>query len=162
MGNQQHSDTALGVQPLKDPHYFDARARIKVSCRLVSQEQRRLIDQPARDGNALLLPTGKLIGMMVCAVRKTHGLECLHRPFVSFCSLERSVGIEQWQLDVVEGGCSREQVEPLEDEPDLVVANLRQLVFLQMGDVAAIEEILTARRMVQAPEDVHECRFTGA
>jgi hypothetical protein len=70
--------------------------------------------------------------------------------------------IEQRQLDVVECSRTAEQVESLEDEPDLLVANGSQVVLRELGDVSAVELVDAAARPIQAADDVHERGLAGA
>src|SRR5689334_12747085 len=53
--DQHDGDAALHVQALEDVHDFHARARIEVAGRLVGEQDRRLVDERARDCDALLL-----------------------------------------------------------------------------------------------------------
>ena len=73
-----------------------------------------------------------------------------------------AVRVEQRQLDVLERRGARQQVEALEHEPDLRVADARQLVVRQLRHVAAVQQIAAARRPIQAAEDVHERRLARA
>src|SRR4029453_16531261 len=50
----------------------------------------------------------------------------------------------------------------LEDEPDLVIADVRELVLRHPRHVAPVQEVLTAGRPIQAAEDVHQRRFAGS
>ena len=59
------------VQALKDAHHFDAGPRVEVPGRLVRQQNRRVVDQRARDRDALLLTAGELIRMMVRPVAES-------------------------------------------------------------------------------------------
>ena len=68
--HEHDGDAALDVQPLKDAHHLDAGARIEVAGRLVRQQQRRVVDERARDGDALLLAARELVRMMVDAARR--------------------------------------------------------------------------------------------
>ena len=70
--------------------------------------------------------------------------------------LHRLVGVEQGQLDVVERRRSREQIESLKHEADLVVAHLGKLVAAELGDVAPVEKILAAGRVIETAENVHQ------
>ena len=54
-------------------------------------------------------------------------------------------GIDQRQLDVVQRGGAGQQVEGLEDEPDLLVADPGQLVVAQLRDPVAVEPVLALR-----------------
>ena len=78
-----------------------------------------------------------------------------------FGRLHRLVRVEQRQFDVVERRRARQQIESLKHEADLPVAHLGQLVPAELGDVAPVEKILAAGRVVEAAEDVHQRRFAG-
>src|SRR5439155_975814 len=71
-------------------------------------------------------------------------------------------GVHQRHLHVVKGARAGDQVEALEDEPDLSVPDPRQLVVVEPGDVGAIEQVAAAGRHVQAADDVHQRRFARA
>src|SRR6476619_5467546 len=54
------------VEELHDP---DARVGVKVPGRLVADEERRMVDDGARDRDALLLAAGELVGKRAPVVR---------------------------------------------------------------------------------------------
>jgi hypothetical protein len=64
-------------------------------------------------------------------------------------------------FDVVERRRARQQVEALEDEPDLLVPDGGELVLRHLRDVLPVEEVLARRRPVEAAGDVHERRLAG-
>ena len=66
-----------------------------------------------------------------------HPLERLDR--LRFAVL--AVPIEHGKLHVLQGRGSREQVEALEDEPDLLVPNPRQLIFVHVRHFDAVDEV---------------------
>ena len=70
--------------------------------------------------------------------------------------------IDQRQLDVVQGGGTRQQVERLEDETDFLVANARQFVVAHVADQVAVDEVLALGGGVQAADEVHQSGLTGA
>ena len=53
----------------------------------------------------------------------------------SMRSFLRDAGVDQRQLDVVQRGGARQQVERLKDEADLLVADARQLVVVHLADL---------------------------
>src|SRR5262249_37272545 len=53
-----------------------------------------------------------------------------------------------------------EQVERLEDEPDLAIADVGKLVVVHLRDELAVEEVLALRRRVEAADQVHQGRLT--
>jgi len=52
-----------------------------------------------------------------------------------------------------------QQVEGLEDESNLLVADARQLVVVQLADQLAVEPILAPGGRIEAAYEVHERRF---
>src|SRR5262245_55084130 len=64
VGDDENGDTTLHVQALKDAHDLDARSRVEVARRLVSQQDGWVGDQRASDCDPLLLPARQLVWMM--------------------------------------------------------------------------------------------------
>ena len=73
--DEHDGDAALAVQPLEDAHDLDAGARVEVAGRLVGEEQRRLVDERARDGDALLLSARELVRVVVEPLAEADALE---------------------------------------------------------------------------------------
>ena len=67
--------------------------------------------------------------------------------------------VDQGHLDVVERRRTRNQVEALEDEADPPVADQRQLVVVQVGDVDAVEDVGALGGLVEAADQVHQRRL---
>ena len=70
--------------------------------------------------------------------------------------------IEQRQLDVLHRRRARQEVEPLEHEAELRVAQVGELRLGHRLDGDAIEHVVSARRHVEAAEDVQHRRLAGA
>ncbi len=66
--DQQDGDPAFLVQGLKDVHDLDTRARVEVPGRLVGEQDRGLVGERARDGDALLLAPGELARVVARAL----------------------------------------------------------------------------------------------
>ena len=64
VGDDHDGDAALGAQAREHLHHLVAGRGVEVAGRLVGQQQRRLVDQRAGDGHALLLPARELVGMV--------------------------------------------------------------------------------------------------
>jgi hypothetical protein len=62
---------------------------------------------------------------------------------------------------VLLGGQDRQQVEELEDEAELVAAQLGQLPVVEAGDVGTVELDGAGGGPVEAGEDVHQRRLAG-
>ena len=147
---------------LKDLHHLDARPRIEVARRLVRKQDRRLGHQRARDRHALLLTARQLIRMMMRAVGKPDRGKRRHRLLPPLAHRTLVAVVEQRQLHVLDGRRSRQQVEALKHEPDRRVPHVRELVPRQRRDVAAVQHVAPARRLVEAAEDVHESGLSGS
>ena len=53
-------------------------------------------------------------------------------------------------------------MERLEDEADLVTADLGELHLVEMRDLTIVEAIRSRRGSIEKPEDIEECGFAGA
>ena len=78
------------------------------------------------------LAAGQLVGPVIHPVGQPDPGERLGGQLPPL--LRAHAGVDQRQLDVVQAGGPRQQVEGLEDEADLLVADPGQLVVLQLGD----------------------------
>ena len=98
-----------------------------------------LVDEGAGDGDALALAAGELVGLVHHAGAEVDGLED------GFGAGDALGGggavVDEGQLDVVQRGGAGEQVEGLEDEADLLVADAGELVVVELGDVVAVEPV---------------------
>ena len=106
------------------PEEFEDRLAgvgVEVARRFVGEDDARAVDQRPGDGDALLLAAGELHGPMALAVLQIDHLERFHGAFAPFAA--RDAGVDHGQLDVLQDVELRQQVEELEDEPDLAVAD---------------------------------------
>jgi hypothetical protein len=75
-------------------------------------------------------------------------------------SLRRGdAGVDQRQLDVLEHVGARDEVEGLEDEADLLVADVGQRVVVETRDVDAVDQVAARSRHVEAADEVHHRRL---
>ena len=109
---------------------------------------------------ALLLSAGELRGDVLRPVGHTHLLEGLldARPAVR----RGKPAVREGKLDVLVHAQVADQVERLEDEPDLAVADPRALGGRQALHEALIQEVGPVRRRVEEPEDREERRLPAA
>ena len=79
---------------------------------------------------------------------------------------QRLVGVAagelQRQEDVLARVEDRQQVEELEDEADVVAAQLGELAVVEPGEVDAVDHDRARGRAVEAGEDVHQRRLARA
>ena len=105
----------------------------------------------------LLLTAGHLTRPVLGPVGQPDPGQRLHRPLPALGLVDP--GVTQRQLDIAPGRHRGQQVELLEDEPDLLVADLGQLGLGHLRDVRAVQLVVPARRVVQATQDVHQRRL---
>jgi hypothetical protein len=149
VGDQNDGDTVLAVETLEDLQNLDAGLGIEVTRRLVGEQNRRLVDESASDGDALPLTARELIRPMLDAVTELDALESFRRALSALVSAD--TGVDQRQLDVMERGRAGEQVERLKNESDLAIPDASQLVLVLVGDQLARQPILTGVRRVRQP-----------
>ena len=160
--DQDHRQPFVLVELPEQVDHLAAGSRVEVAGRLVAHQDRRGGNECAGDRDPLLLPAGELPGVMVQPVAQSDPFEQPDRlgPLRPARSTA-SGAIQQRQLDVFDGRRSHQQVEALEDEPDLPVADAGPLVAAHRGDLDAVEPVAAAGRPVQAAQGVHQCRLAG-
>ena len=139
------------VQLLQQLHHRLAVLRVEVSGRLVGEQDGGLPGHRAGDGDALLLAARELAGQVPGAVRHPDAFERRFDPLPALGRLHAAVG--ERQLDVLEDRQVANQVEALEDEPDLAVARARALGRREVRDGLAVEHVGAAGRRVEQAED---------
>src|SRR5215213_869339 len=97
--------------------------------------------------------------MILLATCETDCRECFHRSLVTRRGFNAE--IKHWQLNVLERRCSRQQVETLKHEADLLTANVGALILRHLRNVFAVEDVGAARRTIETTDNVHGCRFSG-
>ena len=75
MSHENNGNPFLLVEILKQFHNLNTGFGIEIAGGLIGQNQRRPIDQRARDGYPLLLAAGKLIGEMMGPFFQSHQLK---------------------------------------------------------------------------------------
>ena len=148
------------VQPLEQRQDLQTGLRIQIPGRFVSQQNRRIVDEGARDRDALTLTAGQLVRLVRDPVGELDPLERLERARAPDGAGD--TGVDERQLHVVQRRGSRQQVEGLEDEPDLLVADARQLVVLHLPHLLTVEQVTASAGRVQAPDQVHQGGLPGA
>ncbi len=114
----------LAVERLEDAHDLVAHLRVEVAGRLVGEQDPRPADDRPGDGDALLLAARELRREVVHPRAEADAIE---RRLGQLPPLGvRHAPVEQRNLHVVEHAQVADQVEDLEDEADLLVADRRQ------------------------------------
>ena len=142
---RHHADRrAFAMQVLQQLHHRFAVARVEVSGRLVGQQDRRLPAQRARHGDALLLTARELRRIVPHAMRHADAFQRLHHPRLAIRRWH-PLPIGQRQFDVLINRQIANQIETLEDETDLLIANARSFGEIQVLDRPAVQLVLARR-----------------
>ena len=112
-----------------------------------------MINQRTRDGHPLPLASGKLIGFVLDAVAQLNQAQRFLRTYQSL--LDGCSAVDQGQFDVVKGGRARQEIESLEDEADLLVANIGQFVIRKLADQPSVQPVLAVGGRIQTTNQVH-------
>src|SRR5688572_398727 len=127
---------AVAIQLLEDPDDLVARARIEIAGRLVGQEIARLHDDRSTDRDALALTARELIRPMIDARLEADRLQDRGGPLATHS--RRGARQHERQLDVLERRQPRDQVEELEDEPDVPLPRGRERIVVETRSVLAL------------------------
>ena len=145
------------IEVAQQRHDLQRTRAVEVARRLVGEQHLRRGDDRARDRHALLLAPGEFGRRVVPPFGQADLLERGPGGPVAFA---RSLAaIEQRQLDVLERTRPAEQVEALEDEPEVTASQQRAFVAREPLDVHAAELELPGRGHVEAAENVHHRRL---
>ena len=149
---QNNRQACVFVQSLQYGHDLFAGPAVEVPCRLVGEQDSRLLDQRSGDAYSLLLAAGELGGLVVGAVSESDAVEGLQSaPFAV-----GAVSVHQRKLDVGARRQPGEEVVGLEDKADLPSPYLGESVVRHAAYVLTVQHVATARRDVEAANDVHE------
>src|SRR5436309_3133901 len=128
--------------------------RVQVSGGLVREQDEGIAGDGAGDGHALLLAARELPGHVARPVAHADAIESVLYALLAIRRRHSPVG--QGQLDVLEDGQVADQVEALEDEPDVAVADVGAIGGRQVLHRLGVEQVLTACGGVEQAEDGQE------
>src|SRR5262249_15280075 len=131
--------------------------RVEGAGRLVGEEERRLGHESAREGDALALAAAQLVRLVLHALAQAHPRQRAHRQLAPLARAHAAV--DERQLDVLQRRGARQELERLEDEANLAVAQRRQRVLAQTAHVLAAQAVGAPARRVEAAEDVEQRRL---
>ena len=152
MRGDQHRG-ARAVDALEQVHDAAGGLGVEVARGLVAHQKRRAVDDGARDGDALLLAAGELVGHLVellLQADQAQDLGDLRLDDVAALSDDL-----QRERDVLEDGLVRQQLEVLEHAAD-VAAQVRHAPVAHRREVLARDVDMALRRLHLADEHADE------
>src|SRR5918994_5544028 len=114
------------IKSLKQSHDLAAGDGIKISSRLVGENQRRLVYQRSSNSHPLLLAAGKLIGRMIKTLIETDQPEHFQGSLMPLFA--GTAVVHHRQFNILQRAGARKQIKALKDETDTLIANLRPLI----------------------------------
>jgi len=156
MGDQHQRGAAAGVELEQQVADVLAGALVQRAGRLVGEQDARPGDEGTRQRHALLFAAGQLAWVMARAMGQPDLVQhCIHpRAILAPAQLQR-------QGDVLGGGQRRQQVEALEDEPDLARTQLRAGFLVQAGQVVPGQSDAAAAGQVQPGQQAEQGGLAG-
>src|SRR5712691_915562 len=149
-----HDRRALLVDLVEQVHDLPCHQRVEVAGGLVGEDEAGVARQHSGDGHPLLLPARELRRQVARARAEADELEGARDPRPALGA--RQAAVAQGHVDVVEGIQIGDEVEALEDEPDLSVPDAGHLVVAEAAHVLAIEDVGAALEGVEQAGDVEE------
>jgi len=108
-------------------------------------------------------PTSSLCGTPSAAIASVCASRTRQSRARSFATgAAADAAIHERQLDVLDGARAREQLERLEHEPDLAVAQVGELVVAEAAHVGAAQLVRAGARRVEQAEDVEQRALAGS
>ncbi len=155
-----HDGGALVVQLGEQIHHLLAVLGVEVAGGLVGEDELGVGDHGAGNGHALLLSARELLREVLGAVGDGHPLHHGRNPLFALCGAD--VQVAQRQLYVFIDVQLVDEVEALEHEADVALAELGALLLLQAADLLSEQLIGALGGIIQEAEDVEQRGFAAA
>ena len=153
VGNDNHRNAHFAVDLLDQLQNGVGGVGVQGTGGFVTQQHLGVGGQGTRNGNALLLPAGKLRRVSVRLVRQANQLQQLPGAGCGF--LFGHTGQFHGEADVLQAGTLHQQVELLEDHRDLP-PGIAQLCGAQLHHFAAVHDHLALVRAFQHIDAPHQ------
>ena len=155
-----HDNQTLARNLADEVHNLHRGHSVECACRLVGEQDFRVIDQGARNRNTLALTARKLIGAFIVLVGEADAVERLFRATDALLLADARDG--QGKLDITENGLVGNEVVALEDETDAVVAVDIPVAIAITPRGSAVDNQVARGVVVETADDVQQCGFSTA
>ena len=157
---RDHDDEPLARDLFDELHDLHARLRIERARGFVRKEDIGIIDERARNGDALHLPARELIGFFVELIAQTDARKRLGGAAAALFPSHARDG--ERKLHVPEHRLVRDEVIRLEDEPDPVIAVDVPIPVFEVFRGLPLNDEIARRIMIESADDVEERRLAAA
>ena len=151
---------AFLVEVGEQVHHLAAVLRVEVTRRLVGEDELGVGDDGAGDGHPLLLAAAELLREVLGAVLDGHALHDFRDTLLALGGGD--VHVAQRQLDVLIHVQLVDEVEALEHEADVALAELGAVLLLEVAHLLPQQLVAAFRGVVQEAEDVEQGGFAAA
>ena len=158
MRDDDHGHAVI-MQLVEEVQKRALRRGIEVSRGFIRKHDGGFRDQSTCDRHSLLLTTGQFARAVGRSVAQTDLIQRFERPLSS--NRPGNPLIEQGHADVLHDVELADQVEGLEDEPDLPSSDRAELLVGEGGHVDPLEGVGPAGGSVEAAEQIHQGGFSG-
>ena len=155
-----HDDEALLGDVTDEIHDLHRGYRIQRTRGLVGKKNLGIVDDGARNGDALTLTAGELVWTFVILIGETDAIECLLG--AAHALLLANARNRQGKLDVAKHRLVGNQVVALKNKADAVVAVDVPVPILVILRGATVDNEVARGVMVKAADDVQQRRFSAA
>ena len=145
---------------LKQIHHLHTGIAVQRACRLVGQQNIRIIDQRPRDCHTLHLPAGKLIRLLMYLLSKSYFCESLNGPLSSLAFSH--TGDSQCQFHIGKNCLMWYQIITLKHKTNGMIPIGIPVSVLIFFCGNPINNQITAVVPVKTANDIKKCRLTGA
>ena len=156
---RDHDDELLLRDFADEVHNLHRSRRIQRSCRLVGKQNFRLVDERARNRDALALPARKLIRLFVVLPGEPHAVQSALGALYAF-RLSKS-GNGEREFDVPEHGLVGNEVIALKDEPDSVIPIDVPVAVAELFGAPAVDKYVARGVLIESPDDVEQGGFAA-
>lgn len=144
----KHDGFAALLELMEGFHHKRSGSGVQVSRRLVGQNDGRVIDEGARDCDALHLAARELGYAVVPVVDgQRDSLQRVHG--AHFALATGHIGVGQRQHHIFDNRQARQQVEALKDKANAQGANFGELLIIELGHVEPLQVVVARRRLIQ-------------
>ena len=147
------------VDLLEQRHQLERTRRVKVAGRLVRDDEARVVDEGARDGNALLLAARKIHRLFLRFVREADQIEHIGHALLDRLTL-RADGAHR-ERDVLVNRLGLDETEILIDYAERA-AQIRDTALFHLADVVVVDQNLSLGRPHLGRQELDDGRFARA
>ena len=134
--------------------------RVEVAGRLVGEDERGIVGESERDGDALLLAPAQFLRPLPPFGLEAHQIEQRLRACMALGFGDARH--DHRQLEVLERGDARNEIEELKHEADAQQAMLFERALVHLREILSIDDDLSRRRPIDSAEQVEQRRLAAA